>query len=150
MPSSLCGIPFQGTTITISTKTAQRYEGVVVSTNSEGNTTGLTIKDVRDLNDSDTPPKDHLFIASTNIETWSSGPADVRVPNGAGDSAYNTLPSLPVFLASFSPPLIPTCPQVSEQTQISARRRVRGAIASCKRGSLGPLQSPPYLHLWPP
>ncbi|KAG1750792.1 hypothetical protein EDB19DRAFT_1676960 [Suillus lakei] len=49
-----------GTTITLTTKTAQRYEGVISSTVSEGDTAGITLKD--------------------------SGPADAKMPVPNGDS----------------------------------------------------------------
>lgn len=77
---SLSGLT--GTTVTISTKTQQRYEGVVASTSGEGDTTGVTLKDVKEITAPGTPLKDQLFIASTNIDTWSSGPADAKPPNG--------------------------------------------------------------------
>lgn len=80
----------QGTTITLSTKTGQRYEAVVGSTNGEGDTTGVTLKDVKELNQPGAPLKDTLFIASTNIDTWSSGPANAKAPNGTNgaDSTF--------------------------------------------------------------
>ncbi|KAJ7170680.1 hypothetical protein C8R43DRAFT_980460 [Mycena crocata] len=77
---SLAGLT--GTTITLLTKTAQRYEGVVASTSAEGDTTGVTLRDVKEITNSGGPLKDSLFIASTNIDTWASGPADAKVPNG--------------------------------------------------------------------
>ncbi|KAJ6619738.1 hypothetical protein B0H10DRAFT_2024730 [Mycena sp. CBHHK59/15] len=77
---SLAGLT--GTTITLLTKTAQRYEGVIASTNGEGDTTGVTLRDVKEITNPGGPLKDQLFIASTNIDTWSSGPADAKVPNG--------------------------------------------------------------------
>ncbi|KAJ4477194.1 hypothetical protein J3R30DRAFT_3657703 [Lentinula aciculospora] len=77
---SLAGLT--GTTITLVTKTSQRYEGVVFSTNGEGDTTGVTLKDVRELTNPGSPLKDQFFIASTNIEKWSSGPADAKFSNG--------------------------------------------------------------------
>lgn len=77
---SLSGLT--GTTVTIQTKTAQRYEGVVASTSSEGDTTGVTLKDAKEISNPGAPLKDQHFIASTNIETWSSGPADAKLPNG--------------------------------------------------------------------
>ena len=73
----------QGTTITLSTKTGQRYEGVIASTGGEGDTTGVTLKDVKELTAPGAPLKDVFFIASTNIETWASGPADAKAPNGS-------------------------------------------------------------------
>ncbi|KAJ7284976.1 hypothetical protein C8J57DRAFT_1709285 [Mycena rebaudengoi] len=71
-----------GTTVTLLTKTAQRYEGVIASTSAEGDTTGVTLKDVKEITNPGGPLKDQLFIASTNIESWASGPADAKVPNG--------------------------------------------------------------------
>jgi len=71
-----------GTTITLLTKTAQRYEGVVSSTGGEGDTTGVTLKNVKEITKPETPAKDQFFIASTNIESWTQGPADTKVPNG--------------------------------------------------------------------
>ncbi|KAH7907134.1 hypothetical protein BJ138DRAFT_534555 [Hygrophoropsis aurantiaca] len=77
---SLSGLT--GTTITLSTKTEQRYEGVIASTNSEGGVIGVTLKDVREINKPGAPLKDTIFIAATNIASWQSGPADAKVPNG--------------------------------------------------------------------
>ncbi|KAF8626975.1 hypothetical protein AX15_004568 [Amanita polypyramis BW_CC] len=77
---SLAGLT--GTTIVLSTKTSHRYEGVVASTGGEGDTTGVTLKDAKELTNPGASLKDHLFIASTNIDTWSSGPADSRPSNG--------------------------------------------------------------------
>ncbi|KAK7050965.1 poly(A)-binding protein binding protein [Paramarasmius palmivorus] len=71
-----------GTTITLLTKTGQRYEGVISSTNNEGDTTGVTLKDVKEITNPGGPLKDQLFIASTNIDTWASGPADAKLTNG--------------------------------------------------------------------
>lgn len=75
-----------GTTITLSTKTAQRYQGVIASTSGEGDTTGVTLKDVKDVSNPNAPPKAQLFIASTNIDMWTSGPADAKVSDGSADS----------------------------------------------------------------
>lgn len=77
----------QGTTVTLLTKTAQRYEGVVGSTSGEGDTTGVTLKDVKEITNPGGPLKDSLFIASTNIDTWSSGPADAKPSNGDSESS---------------------------------------------------------------
>ncbi|KAF8910612.1 hypothetical protein CPB84DRAFT_1930138 [Gymnopilus junonius] len=78
---SLSGLT--GTTVTLVTKTALRYEGVVASTAStEGDTTGVTLKDVKDVSNPGAPLKDSLFIAATSIETYTSGPADARPTNG--------------------------------------------------------------------
>ncbi|KAJ3486449.1 hypothetical protein NLI96_g4251 [Meripilus lineatus] len=79
-----------GTTITLSTKTNQRYEGSVLSTSGEGDTTGVTLKDVKELTQPGAPLKDTLFIASTNIETWASGPADAKAPNANGHDSFKT------------------------------------------------------------
>ncbi|KAI8980172.1 hypothetical protein BD414DRAFT_516611 [Trametes punicea] len=72
-----------GTTITISTKTNMRLEGVVYSTSGEGDTQGVTLKDVKEINNPGAPLREQFFIAATNIQDWSSGPADAKVPNGA-------------------------------------------------------------------
>ncbi|KAM6504527.1 hypothetical protein JOM56_001470 [Amanita muscaria] len=77
---SLTGLT--GTTVVLSTKTAQRYEGVVSSTSSEGDTIGVTLKDVKDISNPGVPLKDHFFVALTNIASWDSGPADSRPSNG--------------------------------------------------------------------
>lgn len=92
----------KGTTITVSTRTAQRYEGVVASTSVNGNTPGLTLKDAKEVSVADAPTKDSLFIASTNIESWASGPAAskaadcmssknhiITIPNSC-DTAFRT------------------------------------------------------------
>ncbi|THH33185.1 hypothetical protein EUX98_g967 [Antrodiella citrinella] len=73
-----------GTTITLSTKTGQRYEGVVASTGGEGDTTGVTLKDVKELTAPGAPLKETYFVASTNIDTWSCRAADAKAPNGDG------------------------------------------------------------------
>ena len=77
----------QGTTVTISTKNNMRLEGVVLSTNAEGDTTGVTLKDVKDVANPGAALRDMFFIAATNIQEWSSGPADAKIPNGA-DCTY--------------------------------------------------------------
>ncbi|KXN84754.1 hypothetical protein AN958_12181 [Leucoagaricus sp. SymC.cos] len=71
-----------GTTVTLTTKTAVRYEGVVGSTSGEGDMPGITLKDVRDVTTPGAPLKDSLFIAATNIEGYTSGPADAKPANG--------------------------------------------------------------------
>ncbi|RXW25542.1 hypothetical protein EST38_g319 [Candolleomyces aberdarensis] len=71
-----------GTTVTLTTKTGIRYEGVVGSTSNEGDTTGVTLKDVKDITAPGAPLKDSIFIAATNIENYSSGPADAKPTNG--------------------------------------------------------------------
>ncbi|TFK40356.1 hypothetical protein BDQ12DRAFT_680807 [Crucibulum laeve] len=75
-----------GTTITLTTKTAQRYEGVVASTSGEGDTTGVSLKDVKEITNPGAPLKDLLFIASTNIDSYASGPADAKPTTTNGDS----------------------------------------------------------------
>lgn len=71
-----------GTTITLTTKGGLRYEGAVSSTGPEGDKQGVTLKDVREISKPGTPLKDSLFIPSSSIDTWQSGPADAKVPNG--------------------------------------------------------------------
>jgi hypothetical protein len=93
----------QGTTVTLLTKTAVRYEGVIISTSGEGDTIGVTLKDAKEISNPTAPIKDQLFIASTNIDTWSSGPADAKVPNGsASDGVFLSL-SFPPSLSYFPP-----------------------------------------------
>ncbi|KIY48941.1 hypothetical protein FISHEDRAFT_42403 [Fistulina hepatica ATCC 64428] len=65
-----------GKTITLYTRTGQRYEGLIHSTSAEGDTTGVTLRDVRDLSTTGAPLKDTLFIAATNIDRWLPAPAD--------------------------------------------------------------------------
>ena len=66
----------KGTTVTLLTKTAKRYEGIVASTaDNEGDTTGVTLRDVKELTAPGAPVKSQLFIASTNIDSWSPVPA---------------------------------------------------------------------------
>ncbi|KIM57171.1 hypothetical protein SCLCIDRAFT_184067 [Scleroderma citrinum Foug A] len=71
-----------GTTVTLSTRDGQRYEGVVSSTSPEGDKPGITLKDAKEISIPGTPLNDTLFIPSSNIDTWQSGPADAKVPNG--------------------------------------------------------------------
>ncbi|KZT73682.1 hypothetical protein DAEQUDRAFT_721755 [Daedalea quercina L-15889] len=75
-----------GTTITLTTKTHVRYEGSVASTSGEGDTTGVTLRDVKEISNAGAPLRETLFIASTNIDQWSSGPADAKPPTTNGDS----------------------------------------------------------------
>ncbi|KAF7374886.1 LsmAD domain-containing protein [Mycena sanguinolenta] len=56
--------------------------GVLASTNGQGDTPGVTLKDVKEITNPGGPLKGQLFIAATNIDTWASGPADAKVPNG--------------------------------------------------------------------
>ncbi|KIP05849.1 hypothetical protein PHLGIDRAFT_30736 [Phlebiopsis gigantea 11061_1 CR5-6] len=71
-----------GTTITLSTKAGQRYEGVVGPTGSEGDTSGVMLKDAKELSAPGQPLKESLFVAAANIDAWSSGPADAKLTNG--------------------------------------------------------------------
>ncbi|KAI0342847.1 hypothetical protein BDW22DRAFT_1329878 [Trametopsis cervina] len=59
-----------------------RYEGVIGSTGGEGDSSGVTLKDVKEISNPGQPLKEQLFIAATNIDTWASGPADAKAPNG--------------------------------------------------------------------
>jgi hypothetical protein len=69
-------------TITLSTKTAICYEGVIRSTGAEGDTTGVTLRDAKEISNPGAPLKDSVFVALTNIDSWSSGPADLKASNG--------------------------------------------------------------------
>ena len=69
--------------MTITTKNNLRFEGVVASTSPEGDTTGGTLKDVKDVNTPGAPLRETHFIAATTIQEWTSGPADAKIPNGA-------------------------------------------------------------------
>ena len=53
-----------------------------MSTNGEGDTAGVTLKDVKEISNPVAPLKTQFFIASTNIESWNSGPADAKLTNG--------------------------------------------------------------------
>jgi hypothetical protein len=70
-------VPYlKGTTVTLLTKTAKRYEGAIASTTeSEGDTTGVTLRDAKELTAPGVPVKSQIFIASTNIDSWSPVPA---------------------------------------------------------------------------
>jgi len=72
----------KGTTITLTTKFTKRYEGVIASIAGERNTAGLTLRDVKELSAPGAPLKDQLFVPAPDIDTWTSGPADAKVPNG--------------------------------------------------------------------
>jgi hypothetical protein len=74
----------------LTTKTAQRYEGVISSTASEGDTAGITLKDVKEISKPGAPLKESFFIPSANIDTWQSGPADAKIPVSNGDCEYIT------------------------------------------------------------
>ena len=83
----------KGTTVTLITKTSKRYEGVIASTESEGDTTGVTLRDVKELGAPNVPIKTPLFIASTNIESWSPVSASSNTSNqppSAMDSRADT------------------------------------------------------------
>lgn len=84
-----------GTTVTISTKRGQKYEGVVNSTSGEGDTTGVALKDVKEISVPGAPLKDSLFIASADIDTWASGPADARAVNGDSFKTDSDISSKP-------------------------------------------------------
>ncbi|KAG6907410.1 hypothetical protein DXG01_009022 [Tephrocybe rancida] len=62
-----------GIMINIRTKTFQHYEGFVASTIGEGDTTGVTLKDVKQFSNQGASftLKDQLFIAFTNIQAWT-------------------------------------------------------------------------------
>ena len=77
----LMSLTQKGTTVTLITKTSKRYEGAIASTESEGDTTGVTLRDVRELGAPNAPIKSQLFIASTNIESWSPVTASSNTPN---------------------------------------------------------------------
>ena len=40
------------------------------------------MKDVKEISTPGQPLKESFFIAATNIDTWSSGPADAKLTNG--------------------------------------------------------------------
>ncbi|KAI0091301.1 hypothetical protein BDY19DRAFT_935038 [Irpex rosettiformis] len=107
-----------GTTITLSTKSAQRYEGVIASTGGEGDTTGVTLKDVKEISSPGQPLKDHLFIAATNIDTWSSGPADAKAPNG---DTFKTDTDISKNNAARERPLQAWADDIPENTTASGR-----------------------------
>ncbi|OCH94368.1 hypothetical protein OBBRIDRAFT_722811 [Obba rivulosa] len=79
-----------GTTITLTTRTHVRYEGVVAATGAEGDTLGVTLRSARDLGAPGAPLREQFFIAVTNIESWLSGPADARAPDSASCSPFKT------------------------------------------------------------
>ena len=80
-------VAHKGTTVIILTKTSKRYEGVIASTTeNEGDTTGVTLREVKELTTPGAPVKSPFFIASTNIDSWSSVPTN---PNGSGQGPSN-------------------------------------------------------------
>ncbi len=85
--------------MTITTKNNLRFEGVVASTTSEGDTAGVSLKDVKDVNNPGAPLRETYFIPATNIQEWTSGPADAKIPNGA-DCAYSFSFYAPAFARS--------------------------------------------------
>ena len=95
----LISLAQKGTTVTLITKTAKRYEGVIVSTTeSEGDTTGVTLRDAKELTAPGAPVKGQFFIASTNIDSWSPVPANSNpsaptplTTNSRADSKEKTL-----------------------------------------------------------
>ncbi|EMD33528.1 hypothetical protein CERSUDRAFT_142553 [Gelatoporia subvermispora B] len=97
-----------GTTITLTTRTHTRYEGVVAATGPEGDTLGVSLRNVRDLGTPGAPLRDHLFVAATNIETWLSGPADARAPTDSfktdTDISQKTAPRRERELQAWQPP----------------------------------------------
>lgn len=56
------------------------------TTESEGDTTGVTLRDVKELTAPSAPVKGQFFIASTNIESWSPVPAN---SNGSAQGPSN-------------------------------------------------------------
>jgi hypothetical protein len=91
----LMSLTQKGTTVTLITKTSKRYEGVIASTESEGDTTGVTLRDVKELGVLNAPIKSPLFIASTNIESCmaplKSGPLN-NGPGGGGGGVQRPRP----------------------------------------------------------
>jgi hypothetical protein len=82
----------KGTTVILLTKTSKRYEGVIASTTeSEGDTTGVTLREVKELTTPGAPVKSPFFIASTNIDSWSSVPTN---PNSSGQGPSNASSSV--------------------------------------------------------
>jgi hypothetical protein len=89
----------KGTTVTLLTKTAKRYEGAIASTTeSEGDTTGVTLRNAKELTAPSAPVKSQIFIASTNIDSWSPVPASSNtsaptppITNSRGDGKEKTL-----------------------------------------------------------
>jgi hypothetical protein len=61
----------KGAAISLLTKTSKRYEGVIISIrDGEGDKTGVTLFDVKEVTAPNAPVKSVFFIASTNIESW--------------------------------------------------------------------------------
>jgi hypothetical protein len=67
----------KGMSVYLITKTAKFYEGIIASTTErEAETTGVTLREVKDLSAPGAPVKSQLFITSTNIDFWSPVPAN--------------------------------------------------------------------------
>lgn len=78
----------KGTTVTLLTKTAKRYEGVITSTSeNEGDTTGVTLRDVKEITAPGAPIKSQFFIASTNIDSWSPVPVNSNLSGPASSNS---------------------------------------------------------------
>jgi len=77
---------------TLSIKDGQCHKGVISSTSPEVDESGVTLNDAKEISKPGMPLKDTLFIPSSNINTWQSGPADAEVPNS--DCEY----SEPLFI----------------------------------------------------
>ena len=82
------------------TKSGQRLEGVVGSVSSpaatsptspSGDGEGITMKDVKDLTSAGAPLRETYFVSATNIESYTSGPADARPPVGPTDCELSFL-----------------------------------------------------------
>ena len=102
----------QGKPVVLATKTAQRYEGIVTSTSAEGDTAGVTLRDVKEILNPAAPLRDHIFIASTNIDTWSQAP-----PDPTPDSKFLSYPICPTHLIF--------CPAFRTDKEISQRKGPR-------------------------
>jgi hypothetical protein len=67
----------KGKKVTLLSKTARQYEGVIVSTTErEGARTGVTLRDVKELTAPGASVKSQFFLASTNIISWSPVPTN--------------------------------------------------------------------------
>ncbi|KAF9533809.1 hypothetical protein CPB83DRAFT_844552 [Crepidotus variabilis] len=74
-----------GTTITLLTKPGIRWEGEIASAITEGDASGVTLKDARDIGNRGAPLQPSVFIPASNIDSYTSGPADASRPSN-GDS----------------------------------------------------------------
>jgi len=86
-----------GTTVTISAKTGQKYEGVIISTSGEGDTAVVTLKNVKDISVPGARLKDFIFLALTDIDTWASGPANTKAVNGNSFKTDTNIRNKPGF-----------------------------------------------------